>query len=87
MNNMEEREEHVKELAEKGGLIVFKQRDPRAPDYGTYGVARDTGNPANWRGIDLIAGDPNTGFGLSLQDVEQIVSNPEQNRSLLGGNL
>jgi hypothetical protein len=49
-----------------------RSRDPRAPGFGTYGLIEGPPSSAggdNWRGRVLVAGDQNTGFGLTLEDV------------------
>jgi hypothetical protein len=62
-------------MAERQGLRLEKsrRRDPRALDYGTYALLHGpppAAGGANWRERTLVAGDPNTGYGLDLDDVE-----------------
>ncbi len=69
-------ENRLRNGAARQGLRLEKsrRRDPYALDYGTYalveGPAAEPGG-ANWRSRTLVAGDPNTGYGLSLADVAQ----------------
>ena len=62
------REITLRRAAERQGLILSKsrRRDPRAQDYGTYGIADATTK-------SLIAGNPATGYGLSLDGVEDFL--------------
>jgi hypothetical protein len=69
-------ENRLHRAARRQGLRLEKsrRRDPRALDYGTYclvdGPSRSAGG-TNWRSRTVVAGDPNTGYGLGLYDVEE----------------
>jgi hypothetical protein len=52
-------------------LVKSRRRDPRALHYGTYALVRGATRGANWREGALVVGDPNTGYGLDLDDVER----------------
>lgn len=67
------RETRLRRMAERQGLRLVKsrRRDPRALHYGTYALVRGVTRGANWREGVLVAGDPNTGYGLDLDDVER----------------
>ena len=60
------RENRLRRMAERQGLALHKsrRRDERALDFGTYGLYDANRNV-------LEVGDPNTGYGLSLDDVER----------------
>lgn len=57
-------ENRLRRAAERQGLQLQKsrRRDPRAVDFGTYGLV----DPAT---KTLVAGDSNTGYGLTLAEV------------------
>ncbi|KXX59712.1 hypothetical protein [Rhodococcus sp. LB1] len=59
-------ENHVRRIAARQGLQLTKSpaRDPQSPDYGTYGLLTVDGH-------HLVAGSHQTGYGLSLDDVEE----------------
>jgi len=59
------RETRLRRMAERQGLRLTKsrRRDERALDYGTYGLVDAWTN-------SLEVGDPNTGYGLSIDEVE-----------------
>ena len=59
------RENRLRRMAERQGLRVIKsrRRDPRALDFGTYGLV-------DVRTNTLEAGDVNSGYGLTLDQVE-----------------
>jgi hypothetical protein len=61
----------IRRIARQQGLAVAKSRtrNPAAPDYGTYGLFRQTEPGDNWRSREHVAGDPNTGYGLNLVEV------------------
>ena len=63
---MNAHEHRVHRAAARHGLLLVKShtRTPQALDYGTYGLV-----DGNTRG--LVAGSHQTGYGLSLDDVEQ----------------
>jgi hypothetical protein len=67
------RETRLRRKAERQGLRLVKsrRRDPRALHYGTYALVRGATSGANWREGVLVVGDPNTGYGLDLDDVER----------------
>lgn len=68
------RENRVRRMAERQGLALHKsgRRDPRALDYGTYGLYDANRNV-------LEVGNPSTGFGLSLEEVERaLMEGPEE---------
>jgi hypothetical protein len=62
------RENRARRAAQRQGLHVVKsrRRDALAADFGTYAIVDGNNN--------LIAGDYNTGFGLSLDDVEMALN-------------
>lgn len=76
------RENRLRRMAQRQGLRLEKsrRRDPRAYDFGTYclveGPPRSRGN---WRSRTLVAGDQNTGYGLTLDDVETILNEGGEN--------
>lgn len=57
------REQRLRRMAKRQGLVLRRSRTrvERAADYGTYGLSD---------GSVVVAGDLNTGFGLSLDEVE-----------------
>lgn len=59
------RENKLRRMAQRQGLQLVKsrRRDPRAIDFGTYALV-DPNSTA------MIAGDPNSGFGMTLEEVE-----------------
>jgi hypothetical protein len=59
------RENRVRRAAKRQGLELVKNRlrDPRALDYGTYGLIDAFTH-------ERVAGNERTGFGLSLDDIE-----------------
>ena len=61
-------ESRLRQRARRQGLTLRKSRSrtPEHYDFGTYCLVDEH----NW----LIAGDPNTGFGLTLDDVEQALN-------------
>jgi hypothetical protein len=70
------RETRLRRMAERQGLRLEKsrRRDPRALGYGTYALVQEppvTTGGASLRERVLVAGDPNTGYGLDLDDVER----------------
>jgi hypothetical protein len=67
------RETRLRRMAERQELRLVKsrRRDPRALHYGTYALVRGATRGANWREGALVVGDPNTGYGLDLDDVER----------------
>lgn len=58
-------ENRLRRMATRQGLVLSKsrRRDVRAYDYGTYALIDPDTN-------SLVAGDQNSGYGLSLSDVE-----------------
>lgn len=62
-------ENRLRRMATRQGLRLSKSRsrDTRALDYGTYGLANATTN-------DVVAGDINTGYGLSLDEIEHVLT-------------
>jgi hypothetical protein len=62
-------ENRLRRMATRQGLRLSKSRsrDTRALDYGTYGLANATTN-------DVVAGDINTGYGLSLDEIEHALT-------------
>jgi hypothetical protein len=67
-------ENRLRAEAQRQGLRLerSRSRNPLAPEFGTYGLIE--GPPPspggeNWRSRILVAGDHNTGFGLTLEDV------------------
>jgi hypothetical protein len=58
-------ESTLRARARRQGLVLRKSRTrtPQHIDYGTYSLVDPNGN---W----LVAGDQNTGFGLTLDDIE-----------------
>jgi hypothetical protein len=60
------RENRLRRVAERQGLRLVKsrRRDPRAIDYGTFGLVDPATNT-------LVAGSASTGYGLSLDDIEE----------------
>lgn len=69
------RENRLRRMAERQGLRLEKsrRRDPRALDYGTYALVQGS-RDGNWRSRELVAGDHNTGYGMTLDEVEQQLS-------------
>lgn len=67
------RENRLRRMAERQGyrLTRSRRRDPRAIDYGTYGISNQATNA-------LEAGDPNHGYGLTLDDVERFLTGEPQ---------
>lgn len=63
MTAISKQEDRVRRAAAKQGLRLRKSRarNPRTIHYGTYGLADFNNN--------LVHGDHNTGFGLSLEDI------------------
>jgi hypothetical protein len=59
------RETRLRRMAERQGLVLRKsrRRDPRALDFGTFGLYDANRNV-------LEVGDPSTGFGLTDDEVE-----------------
>jgi len=59
------RETRLRRMADRQGLVVRKssRRDERALDYGTYGLYDARTNT-------LEAGGPDTGYGLSIDELE-----------------
>jgi hypothetical protein len=59
------RENRARRAAKRQGLELVKNRlrDPRALDYGTYGLIDAFTH-------ERVAGNERTGFGLSLDDIE-----------------
>lgn len=55
----------LRRRARKQGLELAKSpcRDPRAPEWGTYMLTDDHNM--------MVAGDINTGYGLSLDEIER----------------
>ncbi|SKS04702.1 hypothetical protein [Mycobacteroides abscessus] len=66
-------EARVRRVARAKGLSLVKSRtrNPAARDYGTYGVVRVTNPSGNWRSRELVAGDSETGCGLSLEEAAE----------------
>jgi hypothetical protein len=69
-------ENRLRRAAQRQGLRLVKsrRRDPRAYDYGTYCLVE--GPPpsprgGNWRSRTLVAGDQNTGYGMSLAEIAE----------------
>lgn len=67
-------ENRLRAEAQRQGLRLERSRirNPLAPEFGTYGLVEGPPPSAggdNWRSRVLVAGDPNTGFGLTLEDV------------------
>lgn len=62
-------------MAERQGLKLEKsrRRDPRALDYGTYQLARIVGGD-NWRGRELVSYSTSDGYGLSLDEIEKVLT-------------
>jgi hypothetical protein len=48
-----------------------RRRDPRALDYGTFMLVDSTNNT-------IAAGDHNTGYGLSLDEIERALNEDER---------
>jgi hypothetical protein len=69
-------ENRVRRAAARQGLTLTKSRtrNPRADDYDTYGLVQATAPGGHWRSREVVAGDQNTGYGLSLDEVEQALS-------------
>ena len=65
MTHEKVRENRLRRMAARQGLALRKsrRRDPRAVDYGTYWII----DP--YRSV-LVWGNTNTGYGLTLDDVE-----------------
>ena len=65
----------VRRAAARQGLTVIKSRtrNPIHPDYGTYGLVLVTA-PGGPRSRLHIAGDSQAGFGLSLDDIEEVLA-------------
>ena len=63
------RENRLRQRATRQGLMVSKSRsrNPEVSDYGTFGISDDYTKL-------LVHGDPETGFGLSLDEVESLLS-------------
>jgi hypothetical protein len=59
------RENQLRRKAVRMGVVVKKsrRRDPQAPHYGTYAIVDPNRN-------SLLAGDAQTGYGMSLDEVE-----------------
>lgn len=72
------RENRLRSMARRQGLTLAKsrRRDPRALDYGTYCLLRVETAGGHWRGRALVAGDQNTGYGMSLDDIERALTEP-----------
>jgi hypothetical protein len=60
------RENRLRRMASRQGLRLTKSRarDTRALDYGTYGLMALATNT-------VVAGNPSTGYGLSLDEIEK----------------
>jgi hypothetical protein len=72
-------ENRLRRAAARQGLRLQKSRarDPRAVTYGTYSLVKGpapTSGGSNWRSRELVAGDQNTGYGLSLDDVARALN-------------
>ncbi len=67
-------ENHLRRMAERQGLKLMKsrRRDPRAYDFGTYMLVDPYTN-------SLVAGDTNRGYGLSLDEVEEWLTEDHDN--------
>ncbi|GEO95212.1 hypothetical protein [Kocuria turfanensis] len=67
------REARLRRAAKRQGLTLHKARTrtPEHPAWGTYGLYDGHLNY-------LVAGNPNTGFGLSLEDVETALHDGDQ---------
>jgi hypothetical protein len=70
MNEAEKvRENRLRRAAARQGLHLEKsrRRDPRALGYGTYRLVNSKTN-------QVISSDQNTGYGLTLDDVERALT-------------
>ena len=69
-------ENRFRRLAARQLLTLSKSRtrDTRAVDYGTYALVRVTTPGGDWRSRELVVGDNSTGFGLTLEEVEQALN-------------
>jgi hypothetical protein len=74
--SMKSHENHVRRAAARQGLVLAKSRtrNPRAYDYGTYGLVCVTAPGGHWRSRWLVAGDQNTDYGLTLDEVEEALA-------------
>ncbi len=63
------RENRLRRMAERQGLILQRSRlrDPRAIGFGTYQLVNADTNT-------LAAGDPNRGFGFTLDEIEKALT-------------
>ena len=64
-------EARVRRAAQRQGLALCKSRtrDPRALDYGTYGLVQVTAPGGHWRSRLLVVGDHSTGYGCALNEI------------------
>jgi hypothetical protein len=62
------RENRLRRMAERRGwqLVKSRRRDPRAWDYGTYGIIDPYTN--SWVAMDFALG---RGYGLDLDQIEE----------------
>ncbi len=72
-------ENNLRRRLTRRGLALGKSRtrNPVASVYGTFGVFRMTAPGGHWRSRELVAGDPNTGYGLTPDEVERIIEEDE----------
>lgn len=76
MDNAEKvRENKARRAAERQRLALQKHRarDPRAAGYGTWQLVDAAG--------ELVAGDPQYGYGLTLAEVEELLDRPADRRA------
>lgn len=69
-------ERELRSWAQYQGLRLEKSRarDPRNPAFGTYQLINGPGPGGYFRSRELVAGDPNTGYGLTLAEVARVLS-------------
>jgi len=65
------REARLRRAARRDGLVLerCRARLADAPGFGTYALTKVVG-AGRTRRVMVVAGDPATGYGLSLSDVE-----------------
>ena len=63
----------IRRMAKRQGLQLEKsrRRDPRAYHYGTYQLVQVTAPGGHWRSRILVAGDHQTGYGMSLDEIHK----------------
>ncbi len=72
MSNEKVRENKLRRMAERQGLVLVKsrRRDPRSIDYGKYMIADAFTNT-------VVAGELNTRRALTLDEVEEYLNREE----------